>query len=623
MKLDIQYFADGKVVIETDLDTKSFESGLGKLGGLAEKGAKAIGAGVGAVSGALVGVVGKAVKSAGDLEQQMGGTEAVFGNFASTVQDKAVKAFDQMGVSANDYMATANKMGALMQGSGLSIEESMNLSTQAMQRAADVASIMGIDTNAAMEAVAGAAKGNFTMMDNLGVAMNATNIEAYALSKGITTSYNEMDQATKVGLAMEMFLEKSSYAAGNYTKENETFAGSFSTLKAATQNFLSGAGGIEAVSDALIKFADILTDSIGKMAPQITEGIAKLIKNIIPEIPELLNSLLPTVVSSAIDIINSLATIFPQILEVIQQNLPTIVQGVMSIIQQINVTLIEMLPQILEMGILILIELTKGIAEALPELIPTIVKVVMDICNILLDHIDEIIEAGIQILVALTEGIMNALPELVARLPEIIIKITNTLINLSPQLLSAALRIIMALAEGLIKYTPEMISRIPQIIKSMVSALGQGVKDFVNIGANLLKGLWEGISNTKKWLLDKVSGIGKAVKDKVKDVLGIHSPSRVFRDEIGKNLALGLGLGFEDEIGNVYDKMQNAVDLETSKMNANVESNGTYQMAMAGLPTFNLTNDLVVEAKVDEGTLFRTNERLQTQNNLQTGFSRG
>jgi hypothetical protein len=163
LKLNIQMFADGKVVIDTDLDSKGFKSGLDKMQSIAKTGFKTIATSVGVTSTAIAGLIGKAVTMAGDLEQQLGGTEAVFGEFASTVQKKAVKAFDQMGISANDFMATANKMGALMQGSGIDIETSMELSTQAMQRAADVASIMGIDVNAAMESVAGAAKGNFTI----------------------------------------------------------------------------------------------------------------------------------------------------------------------------------------------------------------------------------------------------------------------------------------------------------------------------------------------------------------------------------------------------------------------------------------------------------------------------
>lgn len=604
LKLNIQYFADGKVVIETDLDSKGFKSGLDKMQSIAKTGFKAIATSVGVASTAIAGLIGKAVTMAGDLEQQIGGTEAVFGEFASTVQDKAAKAFDQMGLSANDFMETANKMGALMQGSGLSIEESMNLSTEAMQRAADVASIMGIDVNSAMESVAGAAKGNFTMMDNLGVAMNATTIEAYALSKGIDTAYANMDNATKVGLAMEMFLEKTSYAAGNYAKENKTFAGSFNTLKAATSNFLSGAGGIEDVASSLVSFGEILIESITNMAPTIVEGLVSLTETLIPQIPILLQSLMPAVLEGAVSLINGLVAIFPALMTMIQQNLPTIVQGGMTIIQTLITTIFDMLPQILQMGITLLLELVKGITEALPELIPIMVKVIMDMVNILLDNIDLIIEAGIQILIALIDGIINALPELVVRLPEIIIKIVATLINLLPQIIAVGIRIIGSLITGIFRALPELIIRLPELILRMVNGLLEGVKDFANVGVNLVKGLWNGISGSYDWIKNKIKGWIGNVTNFIKKMFGIHSPSTVMRDEVGKYLAQGMGVGFDKELDNVYNDMQKAVDLETGKMSANVQASGTYQMAMAGLPTFNLvdntenTTQLVVNGKV-------------------------
>lgn len=604
LKLDIQRFADGKVVIDTDLDDKGFKSGLDKMQSIAKTGFSAIAGAVGVASTAIAGLIGKSVSMAGDLEQQIGGTEAVFGEFAETVQDKAAKAFDQMGISANDFMATANKMGALMQGSGLDIETSMELSTQAMQRAADVASIMGIDVNAAMESVAGAAKGNFTMMDNLGVAMNATTIEAYALSKGITTSYNEMDNATKVGLAMEMFLEKTAYAAGNYAKENQTFAGSFNTLKAATSNFLSGAGGIEDVADALVDFGGILVESIGTMAPRVVEGLTQLTESLIPQIPILLETLLPSVLDGAIGLINGLVAIFPALLTLIQNNLPTIIQGGLLIIQTLITSIINMLPEILQMGITLLLELVNGITEALPELIPIMVKVIMDMVNILLDNIDLIIEAGIQILIALIDGIINALPELVVRLPEIIIKIVSTLINLLPEIIAVGIRIISSLITGLFRALPELIIRLPELILRMVNGLLEGLKDFANVGVNLVKGLWNGISGSYDWIKSKIKGWIGNVTNFIKKMFGIHSPSTVMRDEVGKYLAQGLGVGFDNELDSVYDDMQKAVDIETDKMSANVQTSGTYQMAMAGLPTFNLldntnnTTQLVVNGKV-------------------------
>lgn len=412
--------------------------------------------------------------------------------------------------------------------------------------------------------------------------MNATTIEAYALSKGIEESYANMDNATKVGLAMEMFLEKTAYAEGNYAKENKTFAGSFNTLKAATSNFLSGAGGIEDVADALVNFSGILIESIGNMAPSIVEGLANLTQTLIPQIPILLDSLLPTILEGAVGIINGLVVIFPALIKLVTDNLPLILNA----------------------GITILLELVKGIVQSLPELIPTMARVIMDMVNILLDNIDLIIEAGIQILIALIDGIINALPELVVRLPEIIIKIVATLINLLPQIIAVGIRIIGSLITGIFRAVPELIIRLPELIARMVNALLEGVKDFANVGVNLVKGLWEGISGSFNWIKNKISGWIGNVTNFIKGMFGIHSPSTVMRDEVGKYLAQGIGVGFDNELDGVYNDMQRAIDLETSRMSANVQASGTYQMAMSGLPTFNLLDNsehstqLVVNGKV-------------------------
>lgn len=604
MKLNIQLFADGKVTIDTDLNNSGFKNGLSKMQSIATTGFKAVASSVGVASVAITGLITKSIKAAGDLEQQIGGTEAVFGNFAKTVQDKAGKAFDQMGVSANDFMATANKMGALMQGSGISIEDSMNLSTQAMQRAADVASIMGIDIGAAMESIAGAAKGNFTMMDNLGVAMNATTIEAYAMSKGINESYASMDNATKIGLAMEMFLEKTTYAEGNYAKENKTFAGSLNTLKAAFSNFLSGAGGIQDVSKALVNFGGILVKSIGEMAPSIVQGITELTQNLIPQIPEIISQLLPVVLEGAISIINSLVEIFPALLQLITDNLPTIVEA----------------------GLTILLALVEGIAQSLPQLIPAIVKAVMLIVDTLLRNINLIIDTGIKLIIGLAEGLIEALPILIDNIPIIIDNLINAIIDNLPKILEMGITLIVKLAEGLIKAIPQLVSKIPQIITSLLNGiisyfgkmfsiggelLGKikdgivnGISGMFEIGKNLVQGLWNGINNAKDWVLDKIKGFGNAIVDGIKAIFGIHSPSTLMRDEVGKFLAQGIGVGFDDELDNVYDDMQKAIDLETDKITANVQTSGTYQMAMSGVPEFNLvdntnnTTQLVVNGRV-------------------------
>lgn len=192
------------------------------------------------VTKAIVDFFKASIDAGAELQQNIGGTEAVFGKAATDITSRAKQAYKNMGLSASDYMATANKMGALFQGSGMKQVESMQLTTKAMQRAADVASVMGLDTSAAMEAVAGAAKGNFTMMDNLGVAMNATTLQAYALEKGINFHWNTASQAEKSRLAMEMFFDRTSQYAGNFARESEqTISGSLGMLESSWSDFLA------------------------------------------------------------------------------------------------------------------------------------------------------------------------------------------------------------------------------------------------------------------------------------------------------------------------------------------------------------------------------------------------
>ena len=133
-------------------------------------------------------IISDSIMSGGELEQNLGGAEVVFQQHAESMKNTAKTAFKDMGLSESGYLAAANKMGALLKGSGFDIASAADMSQQVMQRASDVASIMGIDVSSAMEAVTGAAKGNFTMMDNLGVAVNDTTLQIYAQEKGLDTS---------------------------------------------------------------------------------------------------------------------------------------------------------------------------------------------------------------------------------------------------------------------------------------------------------------------------------------------------------------------------------------------------------------------------------------------------
>lgn len=536
---------DAEIRLKVDIDGKEAGNSMSKLSSIGKNIGKAVVTGAAIAGGALVGLVGASVKASGELEQQIGGTEAVFGDFATKVQDMSKTAFKTSGLSANEYMSTINKMGSLMQGSGIGQEKAMNLSAEAMQRAADVASIMGIDINSAMESIAGAAKGNYTMMDNLGVAMNETSLESYALSKGIKKSYSEMSKGEQVQLAMEMFLEKSAYATGNYTKENETFAGSMQTMKSSFENFMSGAGSTDDLIESVVSFGEILVKKITEMTPQIISGIIQLLNAILPQIPILLQQLLPSVMDGVIGLVQGIINMLPTIITMLAGMLPTIITALIN-------------------G---LVTITQTLAQMLPELMPVIIDAILGIIPILIDNLPLFIKAGWQLITGLLEGIIRSVPTL--------------------------------------------LSYIPKIISSMFGYFKQMPSMMLDIGKNLIKGLWNGIKNVKDWLFKKIGDFAGGILKKVKGIFGIHSPSKEFAI-IGKYNVEGLEEGIEGESKNL-DKTLDMNMGSSLDYVANMGL-GKYNSAIGG-GNGNMNNQVYVNVEVQQDKFGNYTNTIKTFSN--------
>ena len=619
----------GSLTYDTKLDTKGFKDGLNKIGGIAKGVAVGVGASITAIGTGLSVLVKNAVDNYAEYEQLVGGVESIFGGIEKgaeqikKVTDTANDAWKSLTMSQNDYYKNFTSTYPLMKNDIEDQNEAIEQTNRLMTLESDLANTFGYSVEQASTAINWALKGSFNYIDNLNLGIKGTQegfLEAAHNAGYMVDSVEELTSSDILDI-LEKAAEQYGVLGKTAKEAMKTIQGSTKATKAAWTNLVTGIADDNADFDKLVNdFVDSVSAMLDNLIPRILiaiEGLGELM----PKLIEVLMNHLPEIIQTGQNILNAL-------LQGIVENIPQMASTVNQVILSLVDFIIQNLPMILQAGITILLELIKGITEALPELIPIMVQVIMDMVNILLDNIDEIIECGIQLLVALTEGIMNALPELIARLPEIIIKIVSKLIELAPQLLSAALRIILALAEGLIKFIPEIISRIPQIIKSMVNAFKQGVGDFANIGKNLMNGLWNGIKNTWNGLKNKAEDLGKGIVNKFKSVFGIHSPSKLFRDEIGKNLILGVGVAFEkdDDLINkqisdfgddVYKKMQGAVNMETGKM-AFSGTTGSVSQILSSNATFD--GNFVVKAEVQEGTLFEANQRITKEKRLQTGF---
>jgi phage-related protein len=109
----------------------------------------------------------------------------------------------------------------------------------------------------------------------------------------------------------------------------------------------------------------------------------------------------------------------------------------------------------------------------------------------------------------------------------------------------------------------------PNIISNIVNFFSELPSKIEKIGKNIVEGLWEGLKKSWQWLKDKVGGLFGSLVQGIKDGLGIHSPSRLFRDEIGKMMALGLGEGWDDEFSNIKDDIENSLDFNDASVGIN------------------------------------------------------
>lgn len=129
------------------------------------------------------------------------------------------------------------------------------------------------------------------------------------------------------------------------------------------------------------------------------------------------------------------------------------------------------------------------------------------------------------------------------------------------------------------------------LCNNIVNTIMELPNKMLEIGKNIVEGLWNGIIGAKNWITNKVGEFAQGILDGMKESLGIQSPSRVFRDEVGKYIALGVGEGFTRNIDNVYKKMKATVDFETQKLSTNLSTKATLQLAKDQPRTVTNNND--------------------------------
>lgn len=560
---------------------------MGKLGKGLGTVAKVGAVGVAAAGTAVVGLGAAALKAQADIQQSLGGSEAVFQGNSDAIKTWAAGAAGDMGMSANAALETANKMGSLFQGSGLSVEQSADMTMQYSQRAADVASVMGVDLSTAMDAVTGAAKGNYTMMDNLGVAMNDTTLKAYAAENGYEKLWSEMSNGEKSQVAYQMFMEKTSQYQGNFAKENSSLSGSFEVLNGSWENVLSSLGDPAMLEGAMSGLTDAIigvVDSVSAVLPSLVTGMAKLISEGLPVIIQAVIDLIP-------DLVSMLSELIPQLIQSVIGMIPGLLDGVMAILMGLLPVLLDMivllvksilgflpeiinqLPMILNLLIPLLVELILALIPIIIETIPLLIMAIIGLIPQLLASIGMIFTALgpmlMQLMISLGEALVNIVWEIAKGIFTFIEGIFPGLLAGYWELLTGFYTVlwdlIVAIGGWLFGWIPTLVGYAAGLWDSFMQAsatalsglwghisgffaaipgyIGAALSGALNIGKDLVMGIWNGIQDMSGWILDKIMGFGATIVDGFKDIFQINSPSLLMEQQVGLFVGQGVGTG--------------------------------------------------------------------------------
>lgn len=331
----------------------------------------AIVSGIKAVASGIKSLISGAIEGYGEYEQLVGGVETLFGSSADTVIKNAENAYKTAGLSANAYMETVTSFSAsLLQSMGNDTEAAAKKADQALTDMSDNANKMGTDMQSIQNAYQGFAKQNYTMLDNLKLGYGGTKEEMQRLiddanalnaAQGNYTNYSIESYADIVD-AIHTVQTEMGITGTTALEASTTIEGSIGAMKAAYANFVTGLGNDNA--------------DISELSSQLIQSVGTVAENVLPVVE----------------------TVLKNIAEAVQRDGPEMIEKFVSYA-------IEKLPEVISLGLQMVISLVKGLAQNIPQLVTSVLNMMATIVKTIWESLPDIIEVGKNIVLGLWEGI--------------------------------------------------------------------------------------------------------------------------------------------------------------------------------------------------------------------------
>lgn len=535
--------------------------------------AKAGVAAVAAVGTATV-VIGKtALDAYSNYEQLVGGIDTLFKASSGKMQQYAANAYQTAGVSANRYMEISTSFAAaLISSLGGNTEAAADMANTAITDMSDNANKMGTSLETVQEAYMSLSRGNYEMLDSLKLGYGGTkselerllsDAEKFSAAQGKVRDFS-VDSYSDIVDAIHIVQDEMGITGTTAEEAATTIEGSINTAKAAWENWLTGIGDEDA--------------DMGALTDQLVQSVVTAGENIIPRFGMIMSNLVTTVTTYAPqvgqEIMGGISQMdFTQIGATASQLILMLVQGIVT-----------NLPMLAQAALQIVMALGQGLMTNGPQILAQLGQLLMQLAQYIIANVPNILNAAMQFFGMILQGIATNAPTIIATLVSLLGQLIAQVISWAAQMLGQAISAGAQFLSGLAGQLSQVPGRVAEFLAGVIStvigwvtqfasnatsAASQFASNLINglasipgqvtsIGSNIIQGLVNGVTGAAGKLIDAVKGaVGDAIEG-AKNLLGIKSPSRVFR-KIGQYVMQGAALGVDDDADLLSKSTDNAM----------------------------------------------------------------
>lgn len=484
------------------------------------------------------------------LQQTLGGVETLFKDSAAVVIANAEQAYRTAGLSANAYMEQVTSFSAsLLQSLGGDTVAAANVADMALRDISDNANKFGTDMERLTDAYQGFAKGQYQLLDNLKLGYGGTKTEMQRLladAQKLTGVKYDINNLADVYSAIHAIQEELGVTGTTAEEASKTLTGSFNAMKGAFTNVLGKLALGQAIGPSLNALAQtVSTFLVGNLIPMVW--------NIITALPgalmTFLSALIPGDIGSLISNLVSNLTAFTS----------------------------QSYPLLLQQGVGMISNLVSGFLQGIPGLLIGAGELINQLLTAFLVALPSIWESGAQMILNLASGLIASAPNVVNSAVTIIGELISTIASHLPDLLAQGISLIAQLIAGLISMIPDVITGAGDIIKNICDTFAE--TDWLSVGTDIIRGIGQGIRNGASIIIEAAKEAAQKAFNAAKEFLGIASPSRLFRAEVGYQISAGAALGITDGIPMMTSAMNDLTRATntafTSRLRMNAGNNNT------------------------------------------------